>query len=277
MATHFLNGKFVSEEDLLISPRDLGFTRGYAVFDFLKTYPHHRLFKIDEHVDRLLKSAEAIGLAVEWRREQVKVWIIETLDKNDSQDEKFIKIMISGGVSHAMTPKTEPTIIITVDPAVRYPEQYYTDGIGITTVRFGRYIPHAKSNNYIEGVRQTQLAEQIGAVEPLYYSDEQVFEGSNSNVFAVIDNVLVTPKSNLLEGVTRGVLLDILKLNIPIEVRDFTLDEFMKASEAFLSASGKEILPITAIDGKKFGGGVVGPITKEIMKQYKAYTASDLW
>jgi branched-subunit amino acid aminotransferase/4-amino-4-deoxychorismate lyase len=185
--------------------------------------------------------------------------------------------MISGGVSHSMTPKTQPTIIITVDPAVRYPERYYTDGIGITTVRFDRYMPHAKSNNYIEGVRQTQLAEQMGAVEPLYYSDEQVFEGSNSNVFAVIDNILVTPKSNILEGVTRRVLLEILYLDIPIEVRDFSLENFMVASEAFLSASGKEILPITSVDGKSFGVGKVGPITQEVMRQYHAYTASNAW
>jgi branched-subunit amino acid aminotransferase/4-amino-4-deoxychorismate lyase len=122
-----------------------------------------------------------------------------------------------------------------------------------------------------------QQAKKVGAVEPIYYSDAQVFEGSNSNIFAVINGKLSTPASNILKGITRGVLLKILKLNIPLEEKDFTLQEFLTATEAFLTGSGKEITPITAIDGKPLGSGEVGPITKEVMRQFREYTSSDLW
>ena len=91
---HFLNGKFVTDDELLISPRDLGFVRGYAVADFIVTY-NHQPFKLSEHVDRLFKSAEIIGLQIPWSKEQISLWVKETLDKNDKDTEKTIKIVLS--------------------------------------------------------------------------------------------------------------------------------------------------------------------------------------
>jgi branched-subunit amino acid aminotransferase/4-amino-4-deoxychorismate lyase len=275
MATHFLNGRLVSEKQLAISPRDLGFSRGFAIFDFLKTYPHHRPFKLQEHIDRLFHSASLIGLLIPWDKEQVQKWVIETLEANKSTEEKFIRIIISGGVSGTMLPSENPTIVILVDPAVEYPQEYYEKGIGVIAVPHTRYTPAAKSNNYIEGVKQTQIAKKSGAVEPVYYSEEQVFEGSNSNIFAVIDGKLLTPASHILEGVTRGVLLKILQLDMPVEARDFTLDELLGASEVFLTGSGKEVTPVTRIDGQPVGDGVVGLVTQEVMRQYKEYAFSD--
>ncbi len=275
--THFLNGKFVSEEQFTISPRDVGFSRGYAVFDFLKTYPHHRPFKLKEHIDRLFNSADLIGLKMPWSKEQVQKWVLETLEANKTGEEKFIKIFVSGGISNTMLPSENPTIAILIDPATQYPKEQYEKGIGVIAVKHNRYNPAAKSNNYIEGVKQTQQAQTIGAVEPIYYSDTQVFEGSNSNLFAVINGKLLTPKTTILAGITRSVLLEILKLNIPIEVKDFTLDDLLHADEAFLTGSGKEITPITSIDGKPLGNGNVGAITKEVMNQFREYTLSDLW
>ena len=274
---HFQNGKFVTESNLSISPRDVGFSRGYAVFDFLRTYTHHRPFKLAEHIDRLFHSAGEIGLKLPWKKEEVMTWVVKTLDANTSQEEKFIKIIVSGGVSNSMLPGVAPTIVILVDPATLYPSEMYENGVGVISARHQRYSPGAKSNNYIEGVKQTQIALTIGAVEPLYYSDTQVFEGSNSNIFAVIDGKLLTPEHGILSGITREVLLQIIKLNIPIEVRDFTFPQLLRASEVFFTASGKQVVPITKIDGKLVAHGEVGVVTKEVMKQFAAFTQSNLW
>ncbi len=266
---HFLNGKLVTEEELCISPRDLGFLRGYGVFDFLKTY-HRRPFRLREHIDRLFNSAELIGLKLPWSKEQIEQWVLETLAANP-EGEKFIKIIVSGGVSHSMLPTGEPTLVILIDPAVQYPKENYENGIGVITVQHTRYTPHAKSNNYIEGVKQCQEAAKIGAVEPVYYSNEQVYEGSNSNIFAVIRGKLVTPHGDILAGITRQVLLDILK-DPAVEVKNFTHAELLNAEEVFFTGSGKEVTPITAINGKPVGNGKVGPITKEVIRQFREYT-----
>jgi branched-subunit amino acid aminotransferase/4-amino-4-deoxychorismate lyase len=226
---------------------------------------------------RLFNSAYLIGLRMPWSKGQVQKWVLDTLAANQSSEEKFIRIFVSGGISNTMLPSEHPTIAIVVDPAVQYPNEQYEKGVGVIVVKHERYNPAAKSNNYIEGVKQTQQAQAMGAGEPVYYSDTQVFEGSNSNIFAVINNTLLTPKTNILPGITRAVLLKILKLDIPLEVKNFTLDALVHASEAFLTASGKEIVPITSIGGEPIGNGEVGTITKEVMRQFRAYTRSDVW
>lgn len=274
---HFLNGALTPESELKISPRDLGFSRGYAVFDFLRTYQKHKPFKLQEHIDRIFNSAKKIGLEIPWTKDQVHAWVLETVSANPSEEEKFIKIYFSGGVSDSMFPTSEPTIIILVDPCFKYPKEWYEKGTGVITVKHTRYNSSAKTNNYIEGVKQTTLAKKIGALEPVYYSDSQVFEGSNSNIFAVIGGKLLTPKNNILEGITRGVLLQILKLNLPIEVRDFTIEELKNAKEIFMTGSAKEVVPVTEVDGEKVGECSVGPVTKEVMKQFRDYTFSGSW
>lgn len=269
---HFLNGKFVKDKDLVVSARDLGYTRGYAVFDFLRTY-QNRPFKLSEHLDRLFNSARLINLEIPWTKKQIAKWVYYTLEKNDKNTEKTIKIIISGGISNTMLAGDNPTIMIVIDPRSPYPPINYTKGVSAISVKFTRYIPEAKTNNYIEGVKQTKIAKTKGAIEPIYFDDKQVLEGSNSNIFCVIDNKLVTPKTNILKGITRGILLEILDLDIPIKVKDFTLKELLNAKEAFFTGSNREITPIVKIDNHIIGDGKVGKITKEVMRQFKEYTS----
>lgn len=271
---HFLNEQFVEEEDLKISPRDLGYARGYAIVDFLVTH-NNKPFKLTEHINRLFNSASLIGLKIPWTRSQIIDWITRTLSKNPP-GEKVIKIIISGGNSTFLLPQSEtPTIVIMVDPRKPMPERLYTEGMEVIAVEFTRYSPHAKTNNYIEAVKQAQIAKAKGASEAIYFDKTQVYESSTSNIFALIDRKLKTPKTNVLGGVTRDVLLEILKLKIPIIVEDFTLDDLLKAEEVFLTSSNREIAPVVKIDGKNIGNGEVGEITKEVMKQYKEYTSKN--
>lgn len=273
---HFLNGKFVSEDQLLISPRDLGFSRGYGVCDFLRTY-HGRPFLLEQHIDRLFQSAMLMSMSMPWEREEIKNRVQETLEKNTSDEEKYIKIIISGGVSRSIFPGSDPSIVIIIDSAEPHDDLLYKKGATVLTKKYERTTPDAKSTNYTEGVRQLMEAKKTGATECIYYGDLQVFEGVKSNVFALIDGKLLTPKSNVLSGVTREVLLDILDLHVPVLAQDFTLSDLRGASEIFITGSATEILPITSIGRSPVGDGEVGLNTKESMRQFQKYTASDLW
>jgi len=275
-AIHFLNGAFVKEEELVLPVRDLGFTRGYAVFDFLITYPTQRPFMLSRHIDRLYRSAEIVGIAIPYEKEEMSQLVLKTLSKNPT-GEKAIKILVSGGVSHTLLPSSPPSLVIMIDPLTPLPKELYESGAGLLMVKHARYAPHAKTTNYIEGVKGVVAAKKIDAIEPVYYDDTRVFEGCASNIFALIDGTLKTPKTGILEGITRGVLLDILKLEVSVEVADFSLQELKKADEVFLTASNKEVLPISTIDGKPVGKGNVGPITKEVMKQFREFTLSQSW
>jgi len=266
--THFLNGKFVTEDELLISPRDLGYTRGYAVADFLVTH-NHKPFKLIEHIDRLFKSAEIIGLKIPWEKAQIVNWVNETLDKNNKDSEKNIKIIVSGGNSHSMYQAETPTIVIIVNDHVPPVSIYYENGVKAKAVNYKRQYPESKHTNYVEAIKQFSQNKHIDEV--IYYDEQQVFEGAGCNLFAVINNKLITPKSNIVVGITRNVLLEILKLNIPIQVQDFTFDELLKATEIFLTGSGKGVRGVVELNGKPVGIGKVGNITKEVAKQYGEY------
>lgn len=275
---HYLNGKFVTEEELVVPVRDLGFMRGYAVFDFLITYQGGKPFFLRRHVERLFNSARTIGLETPWSMEEVEARVMETLTKNADGGEKAIKIVVSGGVSSSLLPEPGASrLIIIVDPLHTFPEEVYTKGVSMTTDKHTRYAPSAKTNNYIEGVHQVQLAQESGSLEPIYYDDTQVFEGASSNVWAVIDGALLTPKTNILEGVTREVLLKILRLDIPVRAEDFTIEKLRGASEIFIAASNKEIMPVVKLDDRTVGAGTPGPITREVMKQFRTFTESDQW
>lgn len=272
---HFLNGKFVNEDELLISPRDLGFTRGYAVADFIVTY-NNQPFKLVEHINRLFNSAEIIGLRMPWTKEQLITWANETLSKNDTEGEKSLKIMVSGGNSHSLHQAETPTLIMIVSPRMRKPESSYTQGVKVIAVKYKRPYPKAKHTNYVEAIKQLATNTDTDIEDILFYDDTQFYEGSGTNVFAVIGNKLVTTKSNIVEGITRNTLLEILQLSIPIEVRDFTYDELLNASEIFITGSNSEVRGVVEINRRKVGNGTVGEITKEALRQYREYIEQQL-
>lgn len=267
---HFLNGKFVSEDEISISPRDLGFARSYAVHDFIVTY-NHKLFKVSEHVDRLFTSAEIIGLRIPWSKTDVVTWIQQTLDKNDLDGEKTMRIYITGGVSTSMHQADIPTILIMVSRRVFYPATVYENGVRVTAIEHMRPFPQAKSNFYIAGVKELSKIENEDIVEVIFYNDKQVLEGAGTNVFAVINNELTTTATNIVEGVTRNTILEIAHLPIPVRVRDFTIEELENATEVFLTGSHSEVRGVVQINGKVVGDGKVGNITREILKQYREY------
>lgn len=184
---------------------------------------------------------------------------------------KTVRIYLTGGKSDSMHQAVTPTLIMLINNRMRKPSGDYENGIKVKAVKHTRPYPKAKTNYYIEGVKQFSKIENKDVAEIIYYDESQVFEGAGSNLFAVINNKLVTPKSNIVEGITRNVLLEILKISIPVDVRNFTFDELLQATEFFLTGSNSEVRGVVEMNGKIVGNGKVGEITKKVAKQYKEY------
>lgn len=270
---HFLNGQFVDEDHLLISPRDLGYSRGYAAFDFMIT-TGGRPFMLDRHMDRLFNSCQAISLSVPWSKQQVADWVQQTVDANELGNEDMVtRIIISGGLSGTLTPSKTPTIVIVVEPRIFCPPEDYANGVHILLTEFDRYEPRAKTTNYVHAVRVMNAAPH-DVDEIVYFSDDIVREGTRSNIFAVINGILTTPKTGMLGGVTRSVILNDLELSTPAEARDFTVQELLGATEVFITATGKEVMPVTKINDTPVGDGTVGGVTKEVMAKFKNFFES---
>ncbi len=279
MTMHIVNGTLVNDSGLLISARDIGFLRGYGVFDFLITYQGGKPFHLMNHIDRLRNSASSLGIEIPYSQQEIADWANTALKMNEDGNEKAIRMVVTGGIGpDSITPsESHPTILIMIEPLVPFPTVCYEEGAGIMIAEFTRYLPEAKSLNYIEGVKRMQEARRQNYIEVVYHNSKQVFEGATSNIFACIDGCLYTPKTNILKGITRKIVLASLKLPFAVEEKDFSLAELMKASEVFLSASNKEIMPITRINKTPVGDGKVGRFTKETMIRFREYTSSESW
>lgn len=121
-------------------------------------------------------------------------------------------------------------------------------------------------------VRQAQAGIRDDLYERVYYSNKQVHEGATSNIFAVKNGKIYTPKSNILFGVTRGGLLKDLNDKLHIIEKDFDLNFLLNADEVFITSSGKKIVPVVMADKNIIGRGRIGKITKRVMEDFEEFT-----
>ena len=111
----------------------------------------------------------------------------------------------------------------------------------------------------------------------LYVSNGKVLEAATSNIFIVKDGVVITPKNNVLAGITRNVVIEVAQKKYKVIEREVTITDLLYADEVFLTASYKEIVPIVEIDGKRIAQGSVGKVTLVLMKDFQEYTEKGDW
>lgn len=159
-----------------------------------------------------------------------------------------------------------------VEPVKEFPSQWYEEGVKVITTDITRCVPGAKSIDYIQAILALNNARNTGAAESLYVDiQERILEGTTSNIFAVINGQLVTPQDEILPGVTRDVVLDIVSPVFSPQLRAISRTEIYTADEVFLTSSNKEILPVSQIDDVVIGTGKPGEITREIQQLFRDY------
>lgn len=271
MNIYYIDGDYVEAQAARLPVDDLSVLRGFGVFDFLRTYGG-RPFHLEDHLARLKRSAELIGLEVGRPLAEIAAIVHETLGRN-GYTEANIRIVLTGGSSpDCFLPAGRPRLLVMVTPLVPPPEAWYRDGVEIITTPYSRYLPGAKSINYIPAIHAMQGARRQGAVEVLYVKpDGRVTECTTSNLFAVVGGRLLTPETDLLPGITRQVLLG-LDLPLPAQIADLSLDALHAAEEVFLTASNKEVVPVVGIDQRPVADGRPGKRTREAMDRFRDYT-----
>jgi len=272
---YYVNGNFVKKENAFIHVNDIGLLRGYAVFDYLKTY-YGKPFRIDDHLERLQNSARYIGLRLPRPVEEIKQICFDLLGKNNFP-ESNIRVVVTGGVGADSKSKGEPTLIITCEPRINLDEKYYSQGIKIKTVHGKRDISFSKTCNYIAAIDYLDEYRKGGYNEVLYVQEGKILECTSSNIFIFEDNKLATPSEQILYGITRRVILETAQSLFEIDEREIMLEEAVNAKEVFISSTEREIMPVTGIDDRMIGSGSVGVNTKKLMIEFKKYVDSLVW
>jgi len=273
MDTYYIDGEFITADKAVVSVNDMIVLRGYGVFDFMRTY-NRRPFYLMQHIERLANSAKIIGLNMRWTNQEIFDIVIETIEKNPDHKEVNVRLVVTGGVSpDSVTPQDNQKLFVMVTPKHELPSAWYSDGVKIITNPVERYLPDAKSTNYLNAVVATGQAKAQGGIEAIYVDrNDRVLEGTTTNIFLFIDGKLVTPGEGILPGITRGVMLDLLKDEFEIEIRDIKKEELAKADEIFITASNKEVVPVIQVDDMTVGDGKVGERVKKVLEIFKNYT-----
>ncbi|MGD2097491.1 MAG: aminotransferase class IV [Desulfobacterales bacterium] len=266
MQTYYVDGRFVAASEAVIPVDDLAIMRGYGVFDLLRTLKGQPLF-LDEHIQRLEDSARHIGIQLPWSHRELIDIVLDTLRRNSFQ-ESNIRIVITGGSSpDFITPQGKPRLLALVTRAPKLPEEWYANGVKITTFFSERNIPGAKSIDYVAATIALKQAQEQGAIEAVYVDRQgRVLEGTTSNIFALVDGKLITPGTGILNGITRQAVLELAAKMLPVDARDLKLDELIAADEIFITGTNKMIVPVVEVDRSSIGDGRPGQVTETLMR-----------
>ena len=278
----YIDGKFYDRENAKISVFDHGLLYGDGVFEGIRAY-NGRVFRLDEHLRRLYFSARATTLNIPLSPEEMKKAVIETLRVNKTKD-AYIRLVVTRGEGDlGLDPRKCPkaSVIIIAGKITLYPQELYAKGLDLITVATKRNIPEAvnpsiKSLNYLNNIMAKIEANRANAPEAIMLSkDGYVAECTGDNIFIVKDQTLLTPPCwvGALDGITRAVVFELAqKLKIPAREGIFTPYDVYTASEAFLTGTAAEVIPVTRVDTRPVGDGRPGPLTKRLISEFRKMT-----
>ena len=273
----YVNGRFSRHAQAVVHIEDRGYQLADAVYEVWSLFDG-KLADPEGHFARLERSLGELKIAMPMSRAALTQVLKETVRQNRVR-EGLVYLQVGRGVAprdHAFPhPDTPPSIVITVKAVDRAAtEAKAAKGVSVITTpenRWGRC--DIKTVGLLPNAMAKQAAKERGAAEA-WFVDEMglVTEGASSNAWIIDADGTVRTRgtnANILRGVTRYSLLDILKeQGMTVDERPFTPDEARAAREAFITGAGALVLPVVAVDGAPVGDGTVGPVAMKLRSLY---------
>ncbi|XP_057963387.1 branched-chain-amino-acid aminotransferase-like protein 1 isoform X2 [Malania oleifera] len=261
----WVGDEILPRESAKVSVFDSVVQGGDSVWEGLRVY-NGKIFKLEEHLDRLFDSAKALAFNNVPSREEVKDAIFKTLIRNGMFDNAHIRLSLTRGkkVTSGMSPAFNLygcTLIVL--PEWKPPVYDNTRGIPLVTATTRRNSPNIEGNN-------------AGADDAIMLDkDGYVSETNATNIFLVKKGRVLTPHADYcLPGITRATVMDlVVKENLVLEERRISLSEFHTADEVWTTGTMGELTPVVKIDGRVVGNGKVGTVTHRLQNAYKVLAA----
>lgn len=270
----YLNGEILPTSDAKVSVNDIGLLRGFGIYEGLITH-NRKPFMFADHMERFHRSAKKMDLTVPVSDDAILTAINDLVERNVAKDKNaLVRIILTGGNTIGVIdydPET-PTLYILVTEFVPLEEKFLHEGCVLLPIEYHRDLSEIKSVNYINTVLLQKQRKAAGALEIVYTSNGYMLEGGGSNVFIVKDGVLITPKDDIVLGITRKAVLQVARDSFKIEERPVTVEEFYAADEVFITGSFKEVVPVITVGDRTISGGVPGPVTKKVIELFRDFT-----
>jgi branched-chain amino acid aminotransferase len=278
----WMNGSFVQWNDARVHVLTHSLHYGTGVFEGIRCYKTDAgsaIFRLQEHVDRLLDSAHILQMPIPFSREAVAEAILGTVRVNKIDACYIRPLAYIGYGAMGIYPKENPVeLAIAVWPWGSYlGEEGLKNGIRVKISSFCR--PHVNATmvrskttaNYANSLLAKREALKDGYDEAMLLdTDGYVAEGSGENVFMVRKGLLKTPPlTSILEGITRDTIMQLAaERGLRLVEERFTRDELYIADEAFFTGTAAEITPIREVDNRRVGTGKPGPVTQELQAAF---------
>ncbi|MEL7470157.1 MAG: aminotransferase class IV [Pseudomonadota bacterium] len=287
----WMNGEFIPESQALIPYRDRSFLFGDGAFDLTRTF-NGKIFKLDEHIDRLYRSLRALHLDATMPPEDMTRITNEVLDRNrhllGQNDDYWVGQRLSRGVMKVEGDNWDhygPTVIVECSPMpIAERAHMFRDGIQVVTPSVRRIppeclTPRAKTHNYLNlimGDIEVKAQNPDGWAILLDMSGN-LNEGLGSNIFLVTDGKIRTPREKfVLPGVSRQTAIELAEsLGISCVEDDLDLYDAYNADEAFITSTSLCICPVASINGVRMSAGAYGPVTQQLIDAYRALVDCD--
>lgn len=279
-----INGRLLHRDEAGISPFDSAVQGGDAVWEGLRVYDG-RIFKLNEHLDRLRSSALALAFADIPSHERITEQIRRTLEANAMRDGVHIRLTLTRGVkiTSGMDPRLNqggPTLIVLAE---HKPPVYDKGGITLITSSIRRPAPDVLDPkihhcNLIPSILAKIEANIAGADDALMLDGRGfVAETNATHVFIVERGVVLTSRLVACpEGITRETVLDLCATHeVPHREVDLSLTEVYRANEVFCTGTMGELAPVVKVDGRPIGDGRPGPLTRRLSDLYREKTSSE--
>ena len=282
-----IDGKLFPRSEAKVSVFDSGFLLGDGVWEGIRLHKNKLVF-IDEHLDRLYKSANGISLNIPLSKEEIVREIFKVLQKNKMVDDVHIRLIISRG--EKITPYQNPNANIGPITMVIIPEfkktdpKTYKNGIRIGRVSTLRP-PHSilsthlntlsKLNCILASIEANKLGFDEGIMNDIHGN---ISTCNSTNLFFVKNNSVWTSKGEYcLNGVTRSKAILVCKENnINCLQKDFTFDEIENCDEAFVSGTFAGIIPVSKIEDKTLSSTKANSLTNHIRSLYNKHIEENI-
>ncbi|MBN2551229.1 MAG: aminotransferase class IV [Spirochaetales bacterium] len=289
----YLNGKMIGESEARISIFDVGRLYGATFYESIRTFGH-KLFHVEQHLERLRRSLSYAGILeqLEWSR--VEEAVAQTLAANekliDAEDDMWLCVEVTPGTTFPMPLQkqvdTTPTVFA-YSAALPHGEyaRCYTEGKAVVTSLYRHIPPQCFEQRCKHRSRLPHFLSKLDAkrVDPDAFAvmldiDGFITEGTGANIFFVVDGMLMTPKTrNILVGISRQYAIELAAgLGIPVQERDITLYDAYNAEEAFWTTSSYCILPICRMDGRKVGQQYPGKVAGALLREWSRKVGVDI-
>lgn len=275
LATVYLNGHYLDQQEARLHVSDLSILRGYGVFDYFRYVDGKPRF-IEDHLRRFRRSAAALHLPLAPSDAELTEVVHSLIDRNEGAD-GGIRFVLTGGFSPDGYTPQEPNLLALPYAFAGPPDHWYETGVTVYLHRYARQLPEAKTIDYVEGIRIQPLLRTVGAQYPLYVDDaDNVRESDRSNFLIFQDGTLITPRENILLGITRQHLLEVARsAGIPTLEGAVSVGELIAADEAVICSSVKGAMPISKVVGGDISDdkdyGAPGPLTRRLMAAWQEY------